>query len=340
VRGQIILRVPRLSTPPTTGHRGDGVWDWDLRTGVETLSDRCREMYGLDADEGAHRPDDLDERTHPDDLARMLDDRQAHLDGRTPRYQNEHRIHCSDGSWKWVLTRGLVIARDEQGRPLRMIGTHTDITARKQADDLRQERDRADAADRAKTLLLSRVSHELRTPLNAVLGFAQLIENDPGVDPRHLVWVRHIRAGGSQLLELVDDLLDLASVQAGRLHLDLVPVDLPKLVAECWHMQSAAVQRQQVQWLPTFDDAAGLTVRADVRRLRQVVGNLVSNAIKYNRPSGEVRVTAVRRGDRVRLSVQDTGRGLDADQLARIFRPFERLGAQHTTVEGTDSDSR
>ena len=115
---------------------GDGVWDWDIPSGVEFFSKRLLEIYGFGADEVFNRTDELDARTHPDDLAQMHKDRQAHFDGHTPTYINEHRIRCKDGSWKWVLTRGMVISRDAQGTPLRMTGTHTDITDRKQAEAL------------------------------------------------------------------------------------------------------------------------------------------------------------------------------------------------------------
>jgi len=115
---------------------GDGVWDWDIASGVEIFSDRCREMYGYGKEEMSDRAKDFDLHTHPDDMARMVKDRQAHFDGRTPTYVNEHRIQCKDGSWKWILSRGMVISRDAQGQPLRMIGTHTDITDRKNTEAL------------------------------------------------------------------------------------------------------------------------------------------------------------------------------------------------------------
>ena len=115
---------------------GDGVWDWHVQTGVEVYSTRYVEMYGYEPGEMENRADASDTRTHPDDLEQMLRDRQAHFDGLTPTYINEHRIRCKDGSYKWILARGAVIARDADGRPLRMIGTHTDITGRKQSEAL------------------------------------------------------------------------------------------------------------------------------------------------------------------------------------------------------------
>ena len=113
---------------------GDGVWDWHIASGREFFSKRLVEMYGFTEDELADRPEELDQRTHPDDVADMQRDRQAHFDGLTPTYSNEHRVQCKDGRWKWVHTRGMVISRDANGAPTRMIGTHTDITDRKNAE--------------------------------------------------------------------------------------------------------------------------------------------------------------------------------------------------------------
>jgi len=115
---------------------GDGVWDWHIASGREFFSKRLVEMYGFTQEELAQNPEALDQRTHPDDLASMQNDRQAHFDGLTPTYSNEHRVQCKDGSWKWVHTRGMVISRDDAGNPMRMIGTHTDITDRKNAEAL------------------------------------------------------------------------------------------------------------------------------------------------------------------------------------------------------------
>lgn len=115
---------------------GDGVWDWYVQSGDEFFSKRLLEMYGFGEHELRNRSDELDNRIHPADRAQLKIDREAHFDGRTPTYINEHRVRCRDGSWKWVLSRGMVISRDEQGKPLRMIGTHTDITARKKSEAL------------------------------------------------------------------------------------------------------------------------------------------------------------------------------------------------------------
>ncbi|MCA3241550.1 MAG: PAS domain-containing protein [Rubrivivax sp.] len=324
---------------------GDGVWDWRVQDGVEILSPQCKAMYGFAPGELPDRPDALDDRTHPNDRAAMQAAREEHFAGRTARYVNEHRVRCKDGSWKWILSRGFVIERDAMGRPLRMIGTHTDVTAAKQAEGLRLERDNAAAADRAKSEFLSRVSHELRTPLNAVLGFAQLLDLDPGGSgERQRGWVQQVLDSGRHLLALLEDILDLSSLQSGRLAMVLEPVSLEAVVDEAWTMLAAG-SLSMPGLMQRFDNQVaglGCVVRADRKRLKQIVGNLLSNAIKYNRAEGWVRVAVAevppaRDGAPMRweLRVSDQGHGLDEQQLARLYQPFDRLGAERGPVAGT-----
>ena len=150
---------------------GDGVWDWRVQTGEEFYSDRLLHMFGFKRGELAHSVAALDERTHPDDLAQMAVDREAHFSGRTSTYVNEHRVRCKDGSWKWVLSRGMVVSRDAQGQPLRMIGTHTDITQRKHAEELIWHQAHIDAL----TGLPNR--RMLRQRLNEALAHARQTES-------------------------------------------------------------------------------------------------------------------------------------------------------------------
>jgi PAS domain S-box-containing protein len=314
---------------------GDGVWDWNLATGEEQISDRCFEMYGYTRADFTGRASDLDERTHPDDRAQMQRDREAHFGGEAPLYSNEHRIRCADGSWKWVLSRGVVIERGPQGQALRMIGTHTDISERREAETLRQQRDAAAAADRTKTALLSRVSHELRTPLNAVLGFGQLLELDTSLGPQHQQKVAMVLDAGRHLLGLVDDLLDLAAAESGQIKLQLGAVNLHDTLASAWNWLAARGAQAGVSLLGGEHLLSLPPVHADARRLRQILGNLLSNAIKYNRPGGHISVAARVTAQDVAIDVSDTGPGLSAEQLQRVFLPFERLGAERSAVQGS-----
>ena len=323
---------------------GDGVWDWRVQEGRELLSPQCKALYGFEPHELPDTPDALDARTHPDDLAGMHAAREAHFAGLAPTYVNELRVQCKDGRWKWILTRGMVLERDAAGRPLRMIGTHTDITARKQAEDLRLQRDLAAAADRAKSLFLSRVSHELRTPLNAILGFSQLLELQLPAGTREQQWLQQVLGSGRHLLALMDDILDLSSAQTGQLPIALVAVPLAPLLEEARSMLAGAAQDAGVD-VALHMPADGLpTPRADRKRLLQIVTNLLGNAIKYNRRGGWVQVVVrgvARAGDDdghgggVEIDVIDNGPGLDPEQLSRLFQPFERVGAQRGPVAGT-----
>ena len=320
---------------------GDGVWDWHIQDGVEYASPALKALYGYADDELPDTPQALDGLAHPDDRPRMQADRQAHLDGLTVSYVNEHRMRCKDGQWKTVLSRGVIIQRDAQGRPQRMIGTHTDVSQARQADVLRQERDRAAAADLSKSQFLSRVSHELRTPLNAILGFAQLLELESSLQERQRVWLRHVLHSGQHLLALVEDVLDLSSVQTGQLPFSIEAVDVWPLVDEVCTMLEASARPNQVALvverpgIGADGAASGWEVLADRKRLKQILSNLVSNGVKYNRPGGWVRVSVLQHQGVAEINVTDSGPGLSADQISRLFNPFERVGAQLSGIEGT-----
>jgi PAS domain S-box-containing protein len=314
----------------------DGVWDWDFERGTGHLSTQGRALFGYSGEDMEDDPAALDAVTHPDDIPAMLAAREAHFSGRAPAYVNEHRVRCKNGSWKWVLSRGVVMRRAADGRPLRMIGTHTDIDGAKQAEALRRERDRAAAADQAKSHLLSRVSHELRTPLNAILGFAQLLalpdlRADRAVQGRY---VEHILDGGRHLLGLVDDILDLSSAQTGQLRVELETLATRGVLDEVLRMFASSAEQAGVE-LRDATQADLPPLRADRRRCMQVLSNLLSNAIKYNRRGGWVRLHAEAAAGTVQFSVHDNGPGLDPGQLARLFQPFERAGAERGPIAGT-----
>ncbi len=313
---------------------GDGVWDWDLSRDDCVMTGPLSGGYDTPVGspcEGLCEPGGV---IHPDDLPDMLATRQAHIDGSTPTYVHEHRIRQRDGGWLWVQSRGVVVERDPQGRALRMIGTHTDITERREADALRQQRDRAEAADRAKSELMSRISHELRTPLNAILGFAQLLDLDTVPGSAQHEWSHHVLQSGRLLLGLVDDVLDLTHGQSMQFTLDIVPTNLLEAFQHSWALLAAQAAAARITLGEVTVDPA-LAVRADPKRLRQVLNNLLSNAVKYNQEDGRITFDARTQGEQVVFSIADTGQGIGPEFLARVFQPFDRLGAAHGKVPGT-----
>ena len=202
-------------------------------------------------------------------------------------------------------------------------------------EELRLAREEADGANQAKSEFLSRMSHELRTPLNAILGFGQLLALDATSDNQRES-VTHILKGGKHLLDLINEVLDISRIEAGRLSLSLEEVDIGEAVSEVIDLMTPLAASREVRIDGSGSPPRSSTALADRQRLKQVLLNLVGNAVKYNRPGGEVRVvSAPTRDGRIRVEVVDTGRGIAPENLGRLFSPFERIGAERTDVEGT-----
>ena len=190
---------------------GFGVWDLDPCEQTVHYSPQWKGMLGYDDRDERDSTATWRARVHPDDLEPMLQALQAHLDARTATYEKEFRLRAADGRYRIVLSRGRVVARDATGRALRVVGTLTDLTDRREAEHRRVELDRAEAASRAKLAVLANVSHDLRTPLNAVLGFAQLLRPDLGTSEveRQREYLAGIERAGWELLELIERMLQV-----------------------------------------------------------------------------------------------------------------------------------
>ena len=202
--------------------------------------------------------------------------------------------------------------------------------------ELAMAMEEARSANYAKSAFLSSMSHELRTPLNAILGFAQILSSDrlPSTLEQKKEFAGHILKSGRHLLTLINEILDLAKVESGTVSLSLEPVGLDVILQECRDMIAPLASQRRIGM--AFPDACPLNVLADRTRLKQILLNLLSNALKYNREQGQVAIEcAPQAGGRVRISVRDTGVGLDAEQLALLFQPFNRLGQEGGTEEGS-----
>jgi CheY-like chemotaxis protein len=219
-----------------------------------------------------------------------------------------------------------------------------DVTERKRLDQALQDKNvelerakiAAEKANLAKSDFLSSMSHELRTPLNAILGFAQLMESDsPPATPSQKASIDQILHAGWYLLQLINEILDLAQIESGKLSLSPEPVSLAEVMFECRAMIEPQGQKRSIKMtFPQFDIPC--FVGADRTRLKQVLINLLSNAIKYNQPGGTVVVECTTNtSERTRISVRDTGAGLPPEKLAQLFQPFNRLGQESSAEEGT-----
>lgn len=245
---------------------------------------------------------------------------------------------AKDGRRYWfaVNTRAIV---DDAGQVLHHVGIGRDVSDRRAAEQaLRDARDEAQRASQAKSEFLSAMSHELRTPMNAILGFGQLLASDPTfvLPPRQQGQVREILNAGSHLLALINDVLDLARVEAGKQPIVIDPVRVDALLADCLALVRAIAQERAIALSLVVPPGCGCYVAADRTRLKQVLLNLVSNAIKYNHAGGQVSVGCRPSADasQVEIEVSDTGPGLSEDQRNRLFQPFERLGAEQGSIQG------
>ena len=309
---------------------GIGTWEHDLLTDTVQWDAQMFRLRGLDPERGGDARRLRVELAHPDDLPRIVEINAASVRARR-MCTYEFRVRLPDGSYRWLASRS-VPQLDSRGEVVRQVGVNWDIHERMTAETERQDRLLAQRESEAKSQFLARMSHELRTPLNAVLGFAQLLELGGGLDAEQQEKLGHIHGAGEHLLALINDVLDLSSLDQGQMKIDLQAVPLAEVARESLPIVQSLVQRHDVSIeLGPLDGVAW----GDRIRIRQVLINLLTNAIKYNRPQGRVSLGSRVLGDMVELTVTDTGRGMTSQQLAQLFEPFNRLGVEREGIEGT-----
>jgi signal transduction histidine kinase/CheY-like chemotaxis protein len=243
---------------------------------------------------------------------------------------------CKDGR-RLPAVVSITALRDDYGEIIGYLLIGTDISVRKRVEaELNDAMAAAEKANLAKSTFLAGMSHELRTPLNAILGFAQLLESGaPYPTPSQKRNIDHILKAGWYLLELINEILDLALIESGKLTLSAEPVSLAEVMVECRALIESQAQTRRISMtFPKFEIA--YFVKADRTRMKQILINLLFNAIKYNRPGGAVAVEIEPVGNyAIRIGVRDTGAGLTPSQLAQLFQPFNRLGKEASAEEGT-----
>jgi PAS domain S-box-containing protein len=271
------------------------------------------------------------EFVHPDDRDRTIDE-DAKLSGAASETLGfENRYRHKDGSYRTLLWGATSIP--ERGV---IYASASDITGVRAAEQIAEAaRGEAERANQAKNEFLSRMSHELRTPLNAVIGFGQLLELDD-LAPSQRESAQHILKGARHLLELINEVLDISQIESGTMSLSVEPVHLGSVLADALSLIRPLADEMQVHVVADPAELVSFHVLADQQRLKQVLINLLSNAVKYNRRGGEISVHCTRPFEnRVEVAISDTGLGMNSDQLERLFDPFDRLGAEGTSVEGT-----
>ena len=305
-----------------------GTWEWNVQTDEFVVSHRWAAMIGS-AIEGIEPItfDAFRSRLHPDDDAALSGPLDACFRRKTDMFEAETRIRHQDGHWLWILSRGRVVSWTSEGEPERIYGIHLDVTEKVEAkralaDALRQ----AEAASAAKSQFLSVMSHELRTPLNGVLGMSSLLrERVVGPEKQRMLDVIH--ASGAQLLAALTDVLDFVSMEDGALALDATAFDPAAPARRAAAAQVDAALAKGVAIELHVDPVAQRI--GDVRRVGQILDNLVSNAVKFT-DAGTVSIVVSENANQLVYTVRDTGIGMTDPQLAHLFEPFAQADGSAT----------
>ncbi len=333
-RAESALRAAQERIALAANAVGIGIWERDVALGESFWDAQMYRLFGVAVND-ERSPEALRRAAiHHDDLA-AFDALVAQAAQSGEPFAAEFRVVPLDQRGvRWLATRG-VVSREADGRTPRVVGVTWDVTEARQAEAALRDKEAAERANRAKSEFLSRMSHELRTPLNAILGFTQLMQVDAAtpLSAGQRERLDRIHSASWHLLALINDVLDLARIEAGGIDLVREPVRLGEVMNETVHMVEPQAQASGI----VIDCAIGAdaTVWGDRTRLRQVFLNVLSNAVKYNRPGGRVTVRAERTGAREAVVVSDTGCGMAPDRMAHLFEPFNRLGAERSGIEGT-----
>jgi PAS domain S-box-containing protein len=313
-------------------------WEWNVQTGEYVLDERWARLVGYTLEELTPASIDTWRRlAHPDDLEMVSDLVRRHFSGELPYFDAEYRLRHKAGHWVWTASRGQLSTRNAEGKPLMMLGTQSDITPRKRSEqELREAREAAEAASRAKSAFLANMSHEIRTPLNAVIGLTYLLRRETTVK-RHRDQLDKVIGAANHLLEIINDLLDLSKIEAGKMLIETTDFDVEAVVSEVCDLVSESAATKDLE-LVVDVGALPAQLHGDGLRLRQVLLNFLSNAIKFTE-CGHIRlcgyvVTSTKDTTLVRFEVSDTGIGLSAEQQKRLFRMFEQADVSTTRKYG------
>ena len=311
---------------------GLALWDWQLPSPQVFLTARWGEMLGDVAMDGYWDTPGLLERVHPDDSRRVQAIARALLDGKQQRAVAQYRVRTASG-WLWLESHGVVAEHDGKGRPLRLMGTHADIGERKRVEqEGLKARELAEQASRAKSEFLANISHEVRTPLNALMGLTRLLMESP-LNTEQKSWLDLMDSSAEALLALLNDVLDLSRIEAGKLDIESVRFPLRDSLEAFSALYAEQARAKSLSWsLEIAPDVPG-HMQGDPGRLRQVLGNLLSNALKFTPRNGSIALKASvepadsASGPRLRLQVQDSGVGIAPRHQGQIFDAFTQADA-------------
>jgi PAS domain S-box-containing protein len=295
-----------------------GFWEWDVPSGYVHFNEQWAAMLGYHPAEVEPHVRAWEKMIHPEDRERTMRTLADHLEGRTEFYECEHRLLHKDGSWRWILDRGQVVLRNSSGKPLRTLGTHADITERKQIEAALKE------GDRRKDDFLATLAHELRNPLAPISSAVQILKLQPSSDPLLQSASDMIGRQVRHMARLIDDLLDVSRITRGKLQLRKEQVELSAVMEQALEAARPHIEQSNHQLhvnLPT----AAIWLNADPVRIAQVFSNLLNNAAKYTEAGGQLWLSAYLEGEEVVVTVKDTGIGIPPEHLGTLFQMFSQV---------------
>ncbi len=314
---------------------GLGTWDWDIPSGQVAFNSHWLRMLGYSQGDLVGDVTTWEGLLHDDDRDRVIDALAQHLTGMAAEFREEVRMRRKNGGWSWIETTGRVIQRDAHDSPIRMVGVHVDNTLSHNAADAMQEaRLAAETANRAKSDFLANMSHEIRTPMTAILGYTDLLaeSGDRTLAPKsRLEYIDTIKRNGEHLLTIINDILDLSKIEAGRVDIERIDIRFPDMLRDLDVLMQVRAKAKGITL--AFESATPIpqSIRTDPVRLKQILVNLIGNAIKFTEIGG-VRVVARHdpATETLGIDVIDTGLGIAPEKVPLLFTPFSQADTSTT----------
>ncbi len=317
----------------------EGIWDWHVPTGRLEHNERWFQILGYEAGEVDNNVQAFSSHLHPEDKDMVWAAITRLLNGTDAHYSSEHRMIRKDGTVMWVLDRGRVIERDAAGNPIRVVGAYSDISERKRSEaQLEQALRTAEQATRAKSEFLATMSHELRTPMNGILGMAQLLVSKDVSSKERVDLAQVIVRSGESLLFLLNEILDLSRIEAGKVELNSESFDPHRLVEDVVQVFLEQAKAKGLELRIERSSSAKGIFTGDPNRLRQMLSNYVANAVKFTR-AGSISIETSLLTDRsglatLKFAVRDTGVGFAPEERNLLFKPFSQIDVSSTREHG------
>jgi len=335
----------------------DGLWDRDLINNTVYYSERWKNMLGFNKDEFPNNVKAFEERIHHDDFGKIMNDLKDHLSKKTNFYEHKFRIKHKNGHYIWILDRGKAIF-NKDGIPIRIVGTHTEVTEKQKIEDelhqyqahleekvkartieLQIAKERAEESDRLKSAFLANMSHEIRTPMNAIIGFTDLLGDSDLTEEQKEELIEHINKNSNTLVYLIDDIIDLAKIEAEQLKINKTETDINQIlkdVIQSFIETNHLKENDKIEInLKKGIESDNFTINTDPIRFQQILINLIGNALKYTEQgfiNCGYKVKTEKSSSFLEFYIKDTGVGIAKNKHKQIFERFNKVEDSKTKL--------